>query len=229
LLTLCAGPCWYFGQLYNPDKAHLSGVEAHNGTELRIERAQSNGESEVDYTPRMQHNGETTAATRSDGVLDMGLDAHEMCQSDGAAPGTNPSSQHDNPHAKRSETAVNKPDVGMDPPPIRTPSKNVVIGGEESRVLHSTRPSPESGSHSQSFLRHGRSSKWLAGLNAIRAIQHMHESRRRWQGEMVYNLEDEMETELESEEFDLANFRGCNADEPYDWRRKRPEVDKVGQ
>ena len=207
----------------------MSGVEAHNGTELRIERAQSNGESEVDYTPRMQHNGETTAATRSDGVLDMGLDAHEMCQSDGAAPGTNPSSQHDNPHAMRSETAVNKPDVGMDPPPIRTPSKNVVIGGEESRVLHSTRPSPESGSHSQSFLRHGRSSKWLAGLNAIRAIQHMHESRRRWQGEMVYNLEDEMETELESEEFDLANFRGCNADEPYDWRRKRTEVDKVGQ
>ena len=222
--------CWYFGQLYNPDKAHLSGFEAHAGMESRIERAPSTGESEIHYTPRMQHNDETTAATRPVGVLDMGLNTHDMYQSDGAAPGTNPSSQQDSPDAKRQETEIKDADVGMDPRPISTPSKNVVIGGEESRVLHPARPSPESMSRSMhSLIKRSAHSKWRQSLNAIKAIQEMQHSRRRWRGELVYNLENEMETEQASEEFDLANFRGCNADEPYDWRRKRTEVDKVSQ
>ena len=228
---LCTFRFCRFVQLYNPDKAHLNGVETHGGAERLIERALSTGVSEIDFTPRMENNEKTAAATRSAGVLDMGLDADEACQSGTKAPGTNPLSQDNNPNANRRQMASEEPNIGNEPPAVSLPSKSVIIGGEESRLLPARKLS---GNSSQlESLSKNKSKGWWLGISenfdALKAIQDMRDSNKRAQGAIVYNLDNAIKQKKVSEDMDLANFRGVNADEPYDWRRKRPEVDKVIQ
>ena len=227
---LCAFRCLRFVQLYNPGKAHLNGVEAHGGAERLIERAPSIGVSEIDSTPRMESNEKTAAATRSSGVLDMGLDVDEACQSGRDAPGTNPSSQNNNPNANRRQMASEEPNIGNEPPAVSLPSKSVIIGGEESRLLPARKLSQNS-SQLASLSKNKAKRRWLgiAQNLSVEALQDIRDSYKRAQGDIIYNLDNAIKQKKVSEDMDLSNFRGVNADEPYDWRRKRPEVDKVIQ
>jgi hypothetical protein len=228
---LCTFRFCRFVQLYNPDKARLNGVEAHGGAERLIERALSTGVSEIDFTPRMENNEKTTAATRSAGVLDMGLDADEACQIGRKAPGTNPLSQGNNPDANRREMAAEEPNVENEPPAVSLPSKSVIIGGEESRLLPARKLSRNS-SQLASLSKNKAKGWWLGiseNFDALKTIQDIRNSNKRAQGVIVYNLDNAIKQKQASEDIDLASFRGVNADEPYDWRRKRLEVDKVIQ
>ena len=227
---LCTFRCCRFVQLYNPDKAHLNGVEAYGGAERLLERALSTGVSEIEFTPRMENSEKTAAATTSAGVLDIGLDADEAFQSGRQALGTNLSSQDDNPDANRRKMAAEEPNIGNEPPAVSLPGKSVLIGGEESRLLPARKLSHDS-SQLASLSKKKAKGRWLGiiseNFDALKAIQDIRDSKKRAQGVIVYNLDNEMKQKQASEDIDLANFRGVNADEPYDWRRKRLEVDKV--
>jgi hypothetical protein len=127
--------------------------------------------------------------------------------------------------------ASEEPNIGNEPPAVSLPSKSVIIGGEESRLLPARKLS---GNSSQlESLSKNKSKGWWLGISenfdALKAIQDMRDSNKRAQGAIVYNLDNAIKQKQASEDIDLASFRGVNADEPYDWRRKRLEVDKVIQ
>ena len=138
---------------------------------------------------------------RSAGVLSVGLPAKDqMGKSD------NPSLGSQNLESE-AEDAVG---------PLRTNNQNL-IGDVSTRHRASFRrqvSSPADKKVVRSFA------------NVVRAVNRFRDAQRRANGELVFSVDAE-EAEDVNEEFDSQEIRGCNAGEPYDWRRKRSEVDKV--
>ena len=213
--------------MYTSGNAHLNRV----AQETCEDEVKASARSTVsDASPRSEDTSKISSHPRSAGVLDFGGDVKALYD-DGSldSQGGNPS-QSDNLASEQGDNMPNYRGSRRS-----NGSKSVVIGETKSASIPQ-RQSP-GGDHAINS-KHSSSYRSLSELpkktprmlklrNVVRAVQEIRDAHKRSLGDLVFTIDNAEKEEMHSEEFDISNIRGLNADEPYDWRRKRQDVDKV--